>query len=399
MAINLAVIGGGASGLISAIVSARNGAKVTIFEQNNKLGKRILATGNGRCNISNQKISFSNFYSSDLTVVKNLLSKFSTKDCIDFFRSIDLEIVEGDNSKLFPMSLQASSVVDLLEFECHRLEVNVLLDTPVKSIKKEKQGFTVNNKKFDKVVLATGGLSASHLGSGEGGYEIARSLGHTIRPTYPSLVQLISKESTKTSSGVKVVGNIRVLIDNQEKTSKTGDILFTDYGISGSAILDVSRIASKALFHNEKVEVVINLLPNFSKEKLKNFLQSRVDRSKNQELSIWLEGILNKKLIKTVLKQTGFEKKKVSDLKTKDIQTLIFAIQNIKLTITDTKGFKNSEVTAGGVSTKEINPKTFESKIVKDLYIVGETLDVDGDCGGYNLHFAWGSGLIASSLS
>lgn len=393
----VAIIGAGASGLMCAITAARNGARVTVYEQNAKAGRKLLATGNGRCNITNKNISPSNFYSNHETQLQYLLQNFSTQSCIDFFKTIDLEIIEKERGKLFPMSLHAASVVDLLVYACESLGVVIRLNTKVTSIEKKDGYFVINGKeKFKKVVIATGGISAPQLGDGKEGYRLSKNLGHSLTPLFPSLVQMVTKEKfVKTVSGVKFDGLVRVFIDGEERTSKRGDLLFTDYGISGSAILDISRVASKGVLDGKNVTLSVNLLPGFSKEKLKNFFQSRLNNSANKDITVWLEGVLHKKLAALVLKESDLTVIRTKDLKTKDLNRLIYTIQNIKLTVTDTKGFKTSEVTAGGISTKEIDPKTFKSKLVQNLYFTGEVLDVDGDCGGYNLHFAWGSGILA----
>lgn len=391
----IGIIGAGAAGLVCGIIAGRKGAKVTIFEKNEKIGKKILATGNGRCNITNENIKLSNYHGKNPNFVSHLLEKFDFKKCQSFFHSIGLETVAGNGGKYFPMSLQAGSVVDLLVYECKSLGVTFRLGEEVEKISKEGK-FEVLEEQFDTVVLACGGNSARKLGGSDLGYKLAKNFGHTILDTFPTLVQLLTEEKDFVhGNGVRFDGSVKVFINSAESEEATGDILITKYGLSGNAILDISRSASQALSEYGFVEVVVDMFPHLKREDLLNIFSRSLKSAKEKTLYLFLEGFINKKLITAIIKRSGVSKEMGKDLNRKDLNKIIHTIKNLKFTITGTKGFEFAEVSAGGVDTDEVNPKTFESKKLKDLYLVGELLDIDGDCGGYNLHFAWGSGYLA----
>jgi hypothetical protein len=396
--VNIAIIGGGASGLIVAICASRRGLSVDLFEKSAKVGRKILATGNGRCNITNEYIKVENYHSKNLAFVKEVLKRFNTTEAKKFFSQLGLEMVEGAKGRLYPMSLQSSSVVDFLLYECNRLGVNIHLSSEVQKIDFKGSSFRVlldeKSKIYDCVVIATGSLAMPTLGSSESGYKFARGFGLEVEKPFASLVQLICNDNKVVgASGVKIDALLEIFVDDKMYKSVRGDLLFTNYGLSGSAILDISRIASYATIENRKVEIKIDLMPDFSLSELKSFLQKRAKHSNNLPLELWLNGVIHKKLIELVLDEARLPHK--ISINTKVIHKLSFAIKNLRIQVEDTKGVKSCEVMAGGVSTKEINPKTMESNQTKGLFFCGEVLDVDGDCGGYNLHFAWASGYLA----
>jgi len=394
---SLAVIGAGASGLVAAIVAARAGVEVKIFEKNSKVGKKILATGNGRCNLSNQTIRTSNYHGLNPGFVNIAIDRFNPKTCKKFFSEIGVELAEGQNGRLYPLSLQSSSITNQLEYECKRLGVDISLNQEVLSIKKEGKKFALHVEAkrycFESVLIATGGLAMPTLGAVGDGYGFAKSFGHTIVPTFASLVQLETKESFKSISGVKLQGNIEVMQSRDKIACASGDILFTNYGISGSSILDISRVVNKALQNSDEVVVVMDLMSGYSKEQLKNILLKRAKNSNAKSVALWLDGFINSKLALYLSKDIRV--KNADNLTTKDVINLVYRLKNFKATVTGSRGFKSAEVTAGGVKTDEIDPKTMESKLQKGLFFSGEVLDIDADCGGYNLHWAWASGYSA----
>jgi predicted Rossmann fold flavoprotein len=393
------VIGGGASGMVASIVSARLGHKVTIIEKLNSLGKKILATGNGRCNISNLDMDFRHFYSTEKSFFDYALKEFDLEKTNEFFEEIGVTIFNQKDTKLFPLSLQASSVVENLEYELKRLNIEILTNINIKSITKKNNNFLVDitDKKLicDKVVIATGGLSVAHLGSNGDGYKFAKSFGHNIIKTLPTLVQLKSKENyLKRVAGVKVTTIAKLIIDNKTTQQIEGDVLFAKYGISGNAVLDISRNASIALSQNKKVEVSINLLSNYTNETLDKFFIDRFEKSPKKLLSQSLIGVINKKLIPTIVEKSVDIDKNVANLSKSERKKLISNIVDFKIPIYDTQDFDKSEVTIGGIDCKDVDKYSLESKKIKGLYFCGEVLDVDGDCGGYNLQWAWSSGYI-----
>ena len=393
----VAIIGAGASGLVAAITAARKGAKVHVYEKNKKIGKKILATGNGRCNVTNLHVELSNYHGSTPSFVNPSLSRFSTSTCRAFFSELGVELVEGQRGRLYPRSLQSSSIVELLVYECKRLHVEFFLEQEVEKITNTNGKFSLHVEgktlHVNKVLVATGGLAMPTLGASDSGYMFAKSFGHSMVPTHPSLVQIECKEDLKPISGVKVEGSIEVYEDGQIKTSASGDILFTNYGISGSAILDISRVVSHALLYKRVLHVKIDLLPEYSKEQLKNLLKKRLTHSNGKSVALWLDGFINSKLANFIEK--SLHVKSADALNNKELTKLVYALKNMTLHVSDTKGFKTAEVTAGGVNTNDINSQTMESKLQSGLYFSGEVVDIDADCGGYNLHWAWASGMCA----
>jgi len=397
------IIGAGAAGLCAAITSARAGYKVTLLEQNNKTGKKILVSGNGKCNIDNKYININRFHSQNPSFIEEVLEEYDFKSVEKFFTSIGLELVEGKEGKIFPMSLQASSVVELLEYEAKRAGVLIICDCTVTSISKNSDTFTIETsqgtKTCKKLILSSGSPAAPQLGGSNSGYAFATKMGHSLIPRHPSLVQLCSEESwVKGCAGVKVAGVAKLYANGEYITEKKGDLLFTNYGISGLAILDLSREVSTRLANFDYCELSLDLIPELSKEKLTNLLLSRVKKESEKPLALWLQGIINKKLISIILEQSSCKVRVEDQLNRKEINKLVHTIKNLKLSINDTKGFQGAEVATGGIDTTEVNPQTMESKIVPDLFFAGEILDVDGDRGGFNFHFAWVTGMRAVIL-
>jgi predicted Rossmann fold flavoprotein len=396
--VDMIVVGAGAAGLIASITAARAGHKVTLLEQNNKIGKKILVSGNGKCNIDNRYINPSRFHGQDPDFIEKVLDGYGVDVVEKFFTSIGLELTEGKEGKMFPMSLQAISVVELLEYEAKRVGVQIVCDCAVTSIGKENQTFTLETtqgtKTCIKLLLASGSAAAPQLGGSNSGYAFATKMGHTLIPRHPSLVQLCSEERwVKECAGVKVAGIAQLYANGEYITEKKGDLLFTNYGISGLAILDLSREVSTRLANFDYCELNLDLIPELSKEKLTNLLLNRIEKESAKPLTLWLQGVLNKKLIHITIEQSKCKAKSEGELNRKEVGKLVYTIKNLKLSINDTKGFKGAEVATGGINTIEVDPQTMESKLIPNLYFAGEILDVDGDRGGFNFHFAWVSGL------
>jgi len=392
--LNVAIIGAGASGLATSIFLSHNNIKTTIFEKNNKIGKKLLATGNGKCNVTNKNISLENFHSSyyEKKELKKVLNSFNFEQCKKFFSNLGVEFLYRENGRAYPMSSSSASIVDALSFKSEQLGTKILLNTPVESIEYQNNKFIINNeKKFDIVILASGSIAMPKLGGTDSGYELASTFKHTIIPPQPSLVQLIADDKNLDMvSGVKLTGTVN---------NHTGDILFTKYGVSGSAILDISREIALDLQYKDSIKINIDIAPEFSKEKLKSMLQQRVKIQGDKKVSLWLDGIFHKKLSQYLIQvaklPSNIEYGK--QLGTKDINKLVHLIKSLPFTITDTKGFDHCEVCSGGVDLYDINLNTMESKKQKGLHLIGEVLDVDGDCGGYNLHFAWASAYTCAT--
>ena len=391
--INIAIIGGGASGLLASIFLTNNNFNVTIYEKNNKIGKKLLATGNGRCNITNTDISLNNFYTnSDKSFLKNILHSFDFFKCKQFFNNIGIEFTQGEKGRIYPMSQTASSIVDALEYTALQNGVTINLNSEIENINYKENKFILNNKsQYDKLIIATGSVAMPKLGSNDSGYKFAKQFNHTLIEPFASLVQLVSdNKNLDMISGIKIQG----CVDNRQ-----GDILFTKYGISGSAILDISRDISEKLQHQKNIKLTIDTMPTISKNKLVDMLTQRVKIVGDKDIYSWLDGLQNKKLTKYIMLNSNISSsiKYAKFLNRKDILKIVHTIKNLEFNIIDTKGFDSCEVCAGGVDLSQIDLKSMQSKKQKNLYFTGEVLDVDGDCGGYNLHWAWASGFICAN--
>ncbi|MDT8718670.1 NAD(P)/FAD-dependent oxidoreductase [Clostridium sp. 19966] len=414
---DIIIIGGGASGIIAAICAKNYGINAAIIEGNDRIGKKLLTTGNGRCNITNstidgyiqQYLSGADIYLPYHSSIKDffvpVLNSFKVKDTVDFFNSLGLQLTTLENGKMYPMSLQASSVLDILRMSVEELEIPIYFNHKVDNITTSKNGFTINTKsngseeifKCSKLIMCTGGKSASVTGSDGSGYNLAKKLGHSIINTHPALVQLkLNYKNLKALSGIKFDGFAEIFVDNESKKKEFGEILFTDYGISGPPILQLSRIASCNL--HKKITLKINMLPDYSEETLDDFIENRKALFGYRSIHNSFIGIINKKIIPILLKEAGISDihKPLQDMNWKEKKALIKLLISWEFEVTDTNSFSNAQVTSGGISTEEINSITLESKIVKGLYFAGEIIDVDGDCGGFNLQWAWSSGYVAA---
>lgn len=392
----IAIIGGGASGLIAAITAAKNGASVTVYERCDRIGRKILATGNGRCNYTNINADVKNYHGKNPQFVKSALSNFTANDTMEFFRNLGMLTKIEDKGKAFPYSLQASAVLDVLRFEIDNLKINVKTEFEVKSIKKKNNIFTIisyNNEleTADCVIIATGGKASPSLGSNGSGYALCESFGHNTTKLFPALVQIkTDTQYVKAMKGIKTDAVVKFCTDKVIDKS-FGEILFTDYGVSGPAIFNISRHAGEF----ECGTLKIDLLPEMDFDQLREMLEKR--KSKNITLENYFVGMMNKKIGMTVTKYAGvLPYSRTSDTLTgKEINSLIEAIKGFTLKVTGTMSWNNAQVTAGGIDTEDINPETLESRLCKGLYLTGEILDIDGDCGGYNLQWAWSSGYVA----
>jgi len=401
----IAVIGGGASGLTAAIAAARNGAEVTICEKLNRVGKKILATGNGRCNYTNMNLSKECYHSNNLNFVDEVMKFFNLDKTLVFFEDLGILPYVDESGKVYPNSLQASSVLDVLRYELKRHKVKEVTDFNVTALRKSKDKFSVignDTITADRVILATGGKASPQLGSDGKGYELAKSLGHEIIEPFPALVQLkLSGKYFKRIAGIKFDGIVKAYAGDRLIREEEGEILFTDYGISGPPILQVSRKVIEELNKKNKPFLNIDMFPGYSKLKLYDILQDRFRRINYKTIEESMIGFINKKLIPVVFYEAGFEdlNKICGKLNKKEIYKIIEILKEWKFEVIGHNSWQQAQSTAGGIKLSEVNPKTLESLKVKGLYFAGEILDVDGDCGGFNLQWAWSSGYTAGYFS
>ena len=399
MKTEIAVIGGGASGLMAAITAKKSGKEVVILERKDRILKKVLITGNGRCNITNVNADISNYFGGNIFSVENILNKFTPQDTMDFFNGLGIVCNEENRGKVYPLSGQPSSVVDALRFEAEKLGIKIETEFYVRKIEKDGFKFKIyseDKKKIEagRVILAAGGQSYPELGSNGSGFELAKELGHSVTKLSPSIVQLkTEKNQVKGLQGIKTDVAVTAYGDNKKICTYDGELLFTDYGISGNVVFNISFVMP--LYKN--VEFEIDFMEKFDYNELYEMLKERKKIMSHLTMENYFNGMINKKLGQFLSKVSGIEKlsKPVKDLSDSDIRKLCTVLKKYRVKILETTGFKNAQVTAGGVSLDEVNTETLESKIVKGLYFSGEVLDVYGECGGFNLQWAWASGHIA----
>lgn len=403
---DLIIVGGGASGLIAAITAKDLGLDVAILESTDRIGRKILTTGNGRCNITNKNIDISRYHSSNKNFPAQILNEFSVEKTINFFNSIGLPTCTLENGKMFPLSLQSSSVVDILKLSIEERQIPTYFECKVKSIDIKNTQFILHTNNEDqksfvckRVLLCTGGKSYVGTGSDGSGYILAKTLGHKIIDPIPSLVQIkLHHNKLKALSGIKFQGSCEISVDDKFYKKTSGEILFTDYGISGPPILQLSRIASFYTNSKHKVSLSIDMFPNLSLDSLKEFLENHWGMFGYRSIHNSFLGILNKKLISTFLKECGITDihKETYYLQWYEKCAIFNNLKNWTFEVSGTNSFRDAQVTAGGINSAEVDNRTLESKIVPGLYLAGEVLDVDGDCGGFNLQWAWSSGNTAA---
>lgn len=396
----IGIVGGGAAGMVAAIAVTRAGGDAEILEAGDRLGQKILSTGNGKCNLGNRELDVSQYYSSNIDFVGRCISRFGTKEALDFFYGIGL-LVREKNGYLYPLSEQASSVLDVLRNEVSALGIKVQYGFRVSSLTVDRQGSFLckgkdGERRFDKVILTCGGKAAPKTGSDGSGYALAKELGHVIIPVVPALTYLKCEgDFFKGICGVRTKARITLRDEKRVMAREDGELQITELGLSGIPVFQCCRIASYALLEKKKLYAEVDFLPQYSEEELKIIAQDRWKLRKNRSVEEMLTGILNKKLMQLMIKRLG--RKAVDEagtLSEKEIFKLLLDAKHFTVKVLGTGDFHHAQVSAGGVDLRQIKD-SFESKLVKNLYFAGEILDVDGRCGGYNLHWAWASGYLA----
>ncbi len=389
------VIGGGASGLVSSIIASKNN-DVTILEKNSSLGKKILVTGNGKCNYFN-----SDFNTSHYTNKLDIINDENIDKIYNFFDEIGI-VSRINNGYYYPMSNQAVSIVSSLVTEVNNHNIKVVLNTVVNDIRKENNKFIINTNNgiytCDKVIYAVGSKAMYDTDIESNNYKILENLGHKITPLYPGLSKLKTNINFKELAGVRNDSLLSLYIDNVLIKEEVGELLFNENGLSGICVMQLSNYANKSIKDSEVV-VKINFLNKLNintYDECKEFLTKRNNKLPNRTLSLLFDTVLNYKLSNFIIKYSNLKLDNYLDkLDNKELDNLINNLINFEVKITGCSNFKESQIVVGGVPLNEINLNTMESRIVDGLYITGEILDVNGDCGGYNLGFAWLSGIIA----
>ncbi|OCL91840.1 NAD(P)/FAD-dependent oxidoreductase [Aliarcobacter thereius] len=405
----IAIIGGGAAGIMAAITAKRlnKDLQIDIFDANKSIGKKILASGNGRCNISNTKITSKNYLGENPDFVNFALKEFDFKAFLKFCKSIGLMLDIKESGKVYPLSNEAKSVVNLLALALEKLEVNIYYEHFIQKVEKKDDKFIIiaNEKEFknySKVLVSSGLGAAPQLNSTEIGLEIASSFEHTYNPTYPSLVGLQTKDTYNGKlQGVKKECKVSLYVNGTLEDEIFGDVLFTAYGVSGFAILDISQRAVLALSQYSDVELRVNLFANINVNDLADQIATLFKSLQNSRVVDVLIGVVSNKIAPILLNICKIDlDTKVENINIKQIKAISHQLNSWRLKVIDTQGFGHSEASGGGVRTIEIDNKTYESKIVRNLFFAGEVLDIVGNRGGYNLHFAWASGyLVGKNLA
>lgn len=401
----IGIIGAGASGLTAAITAAKNGSQVTLIEKKDRIGKKILATGNGKCNFTNHSMNTTDFNSQTNSIFVDYISQFDKNNVISMFQDMGM-LIKDKNGYLYPRSEQASTVLDLLRLQIKELNIPVLTEHYPVSIQKKKKSFEIildNQEKlyFDRIILACGSYAGEKKRDDYNGYNYAGNFGHTIVPIVPALVQVRAKgKEFKSISGVRCDANIHLYINGKSVTSEFGELQLTDYGISGIPVFQLSRHVSYGTYNKKKITAVIDFLPEYSLEDWRFFVTDKWKKTaKNISAEEFFQGFLNKKLNLMFLKLAGIKAETpLKQLKFNKIEEVISHMKSWEIEIEGTNPYENAQVCAGGVSMNEITLQ-MESKIVPGLYFSGELLDVDGRCGGYNLQWAWTSGYLAGKAA
>ncbi len=391
----IAIIGGGASGLAAAC-AINKGADITIYERNDRVGKKLLSTGNGRCNLLNTNISEKQIKSSDGQSVSDILGTSPASEVMTFFENLGLLMRLEDGGRVYPLCNQASAVLDVLRYTAAEKGVNICCDFCAERIIKKGNFFEIKSKDgktavADIVILACGGMAAPKTGSDGLGYKLASSLGHTVAALSPALSPLKSETTfTAALKGIRCKAGIKLMLNENELASESGEIQFTDYGVSGIAAMQLSRHLVKG------AKIVIDFVEEYNEDYILYRLKSAVKTGR--DASELMLGIVQKRVGQQIIKQVlGISPATPADkLSDKEISVLAHAIKALPLDVFGTLSWDNAQVTSGGIPLTEIEPTTMASKITDNLYILGEMLDADGECGGYNLGFAWLCALRAA---
>ena len=399
----IAIIGGGAAGIMAAITAKRlnKNLQIDLFDANKSIGKKILASGNGRCNISNTNITSKNYLGENPDFTTFALKEFDFKAFEKFCKSVGLLLDVKESGKVYPLSNEAKSVTNLLELCLKDLGVNVFSEHFIKDIEKLDDKFVIKTdeleyKDYEKVLISNGLGAAPQLNASESGLEFASKFAHSYNPTYPSLVGLQTDAIYNSKlQGVKKECNVSLFVNSNLEQEIFGDVLFTSYGVSGFAILDISQLAALNLSSYQDVKIAINFFPKINKNDLADQIQSLFKTAPNQKAVDILTGMVSNKIAPILLDICKINlNSKASEINAKQIKAIAYQLNQWKLKVIDTQGFGHAEASGGGVRTAEVDNKTYESKLCKGLYFAGEVLDIVGNRGGFNLHFAWASGYL-----
>lgn len=376
------VIGGGAAGMMAAIFAARQGSQVTVLEKEEKPGRKLLATGNGRCNFTNAYQGMECYHAKNKAFVSSVLERFGRAETLAFFQELGLYPMEK-GGYYYPHSGQAETVARLLQRELAQLKVRLKCREQVKALSAVEGGFLVQTGTYayegKRVILAAGGKASPSLGSDGSGYALAKGLGHSVTPLYPGLTGLVSKEPYFSKlAGVRSQARVQLLVNGAFVQEESGEVQLAAYGISGIPAFQLCHAACEALAAEKRVELLVDFLPELSEAKFADYMEELGKRKPSLGKKELYEGVFGRKLAAVLARRGG---------------------KSLFVPIADSRGFDNAQVTAGGIPLSEVEEGTMESKKQSGLFLAGELLDVDGICGGYNLQWAWSSGFLAGTAA
>ena len=399
----VAVIGGGASGMLAALTAAENsGNKVIIFERQQRVGRKLMATGNGRCNLSNTELSINNYHGSDPGFAAYALSCFPPEKTLEYFRRLGLLTVREAGGRVYPLSDSANSVVDMLRYACLSTGIETVTSCRVEAVSRRGDGFMISagehSCRADRVIVACGGMAGGKLGGVSDGYALLCSLGHSRTALMPALVQVTTDpEYPRALKGVRADAELKIISEGRVIAESRGELQFTEKGISGPVTFEVSRAA--ACLGERKAAAHIDFLADYPAESVMEMLREKAAGYGMLPCEELFTGLLHNRLGKMLVKYSGISGgKTLAGITEDELERAACAARDFRLRIKGTEGFDNAQVTAGGIKTSEFDPHTLESRIVPGLFACGEVLDIDGDCGGYNLQWAWASGRLAGRL-
>lgn len=395
------IVGGGASGLMAALAAAP-ASDVLLLERQSRVGRKLMASGNGRCNLSNMNAGPERYHGVDPAFCEPALEHFSVEDTLDFFAGLGLVSCSEPDGRVYPFSDSANSVVDVLRLSAAQSGVDLRTGCEVTEARRAGGGFVLRSReeefRGDRIIIACGGAAGARLGGGVSGYRLLESLGHTRGPILPALTQIkTDSRFTRPLKGVRAKAGLSLRRRGQELGRSGGEVQFTDFGVSGPAAFDLSRAAAA-----EKGELTLHLdlLPALFREELLEHLRARKAAFPRLPAEHLLTGALHNRLALVLLKQAGLDlNSALSALSEKQLAAVCDLVKDWRLPVLGVLGFDAAQVTAGGILTRDFDPETLESRIVPGLYACGEVLDIDGDCGGFNLQWAWSSGRLAGSAA
>ena len=394
------VIGGGAAGMMAALTAAENGHAVTLLERQGRVGRKLMATGNGRCNLTNHHVSPAHYHGETPDFCRHALAAFDVGSTLLYFAGLGLLTTAEDSGRVYPFSNMAGSVLDVLRFALENSGIDLRTGCVVTAIKKKGNIFLVRTESgeeftADRVILAAGGAAGGKVGGVMDGYQLAKGLGHHRTALYPSLVQIKTDPTyPRALKGVKAEAAVTIRRGGEVLAQNRGEVLFTEYGVSGPVIFDISRTAATG---GDGLTVTLDLFPDWAPRGALDWLRQRRQSAGDREAGTLLTGALHSRLGQMVCKAAGFTNQRAADLSDGDLRRIAAQAKGFTLPITGVCGFDQAQVTAGGLRCGEFDPHTMESRLVPGFYACGEVLDIDGDCGGYNLQWAWSSGHAAGA--